>query len=176
MTQNLVSKSSLDELWRRHILDSLQLLDLAPAVAGGWVDVGSGAGFPGLVIAIASDRTMTLIEPRALRVAFLAQAIQTLGLGGRVRIEPTKAEAASMGDAGRVISARAVAPLPKLFAAAHHLATEETVWLLPKGRSAEEELAAARQTWQGEFRLVPSITDPASSIVVARHVRRRSSR
>lgn len=172
--QNLIARSTFDRIWQRHIVDSLQLLDHAPA--GSWADVGSGAGFPGLVVAIASRRPVTLIEPRTKRAGFLRDVTATLALEDRVRVCTATAQAMPAASPHAVISARAVAPLPELFAAAHRLADAATTWLLPKGRSAAEELAAARLTWQGDFALVPSITDPRASIVVARAVRPRNRR
>ena len=171
--QNLIAASTLNTLWRRHVLDSLQLLDLANDGGTMWVDVGSGAGLPGLVIAIASDRRLTLIEPRRLRAEFLGRVVQSLGLEARVAIHAQRCETVVLEAATGMLSARAVAPLDKLLAMAAHLADAETRWLLPKGASAAAEVAAARRTWQGDFRLVPSLTDSTAHIVVARQIRRR---
>lgn len=171
--QNLIARSTLNDVWHRHILDSLQLLPLAP-VAGLWLDVGSGAGLPGLVVAIARRAPTILLEPRARRAAFLQQTCDTLGLD-HVRVVAVRAEA--LAPAGvSIISARAVAPLPALFAMARRHAAPDCVWLLPKGRSAAEELATARRTWQGDFTLIPSETDPEASIVMARDVRPEPAR
>ena len=170
--QNLIARSTLHRIWERHIVDSIQLLDHAPM--GSWIDVGTGAGFPGLVVAIAGDRPVTLVEPRARRVAFLRDVVTSLGLTKRVDICASNAQAIRPAHPYAVISARAVASLPSLFVAAHHLSDRNTTWLLPKGQSAPEELAAARATWQGEFALMPSVTDPRAAIVVARNVRPRS--
>lgn len=169
--QNLVSGATLPDIWTRHVLDSAQLLFHVEQRAGTWLDVGSGAGFPGLVVAILSDFQVTLAEPRRLRAEFLARAAEKLGLGDRVAVRQAKAEAVT-GRFG-FVSARAVAPVAALFAAAAHLAGPGTAWLLPKGRSAEEELASARETWQGAFRLVPSVTDPEAAILLASNVARR---
>ncbi len=172
-THNLIAPSTMSAIWARHIVDSLQLLALAPP--GRWLDVGTGAGFPGLAVAAASDRRMTLAEPRALRAAFLARSVATLGLAARVTVHAGRAESLS-GSPFAVVSARAVASLPRLFAAAAAVADRTTTWLLPKGRGALAELAEARGAWQGDFALVPSITDPAAAIVVARAVRPRTRR
>lgn len=170
-SQNLVSATSLPAIWRRHLVDSAQLVPLAEAMPGAWIDIGSGAGFPGLVVALLTQRQVTLVEPRKRRAAFLEHCVERLDLGGRVRAVPARVERVT--GAFAVISARAVAPLGDLLTAAAHLSTSNTLWLLPKGRSAREELAVAQSTWQGVFHVEQSITDPQSLIVVARKVARR---
>lgn len=173
--QNLIARSTLPMIWQRHVVDSAQLLDVC-GHATRWADIGTGAGFPGLVVALLGSGRVDCIEPRALRAQFLERLVDRLALGDRVAILAAKVESVRPALSYDVISARAVAPLAELFRAAHHLASPATTWLLPKGRSAALELAEARRTWHGEFRLVPSITDPAAAIVVARDVRPRTSR
>lgn len=168
--QNLVAASTLDDIWNRHILDSAQLLRFAPP--GGWLDLGSGAGFPGLVIAALTERSVTLVEARRLRCAFLAESAIRLGCSARVRVECDRIERIEAREFS-VISARAFAPLPKLLALAHRFSTPSTVWILPKGRNAATELEAAGASWQGDFELEPSLTDAQAKIVVARNVRPR---
>jgi 16S rRNA (guanine527-N7)-methyltransferase len=167
--QNLIAPKSVSGLWNRHILDGAQLLGLANG-PGSWCDIGSGAGLPGLVIAILGGTPMTLIEPRRLRADFLSHAIDYLGLGD-VTVSAKKVE--RVEGKFDFITARAVARLDKLFGMAWHLAHGETKWVLPKGESAQSELDEARQTWQGSFRLEPSRTHPAAAIVVATHVQPR---
>ena len=169
--QNLIAASTLEVIWERHILDSLQLIDLA-VVEGSWCDIGSGAGLPGIVIALATDRLVTMIEPRKRRAAFLDDVAASLSLQGRVEIIAQRCEHVTI-DPPAVISARAVAGLDQLLAMSAHFANRDTQWILPKGRGAAEEVVIARRTWQGEFRLAPSLTDPSSAIIVARDVRRR---
>jgi 16S rRNA (guanine527-N7)-methyltransferase len=169
--QNLVSASTLEHVWARHIVDSAQLLFLADA-KGSWIDIGSGAGLPGLVITAVSDRPIVLVEPRAKRAEFLRHAIGQLGLGDRAEVVAKRIEAYRSAPAA-VISARAVAELGALLASAAHCADSSTVWLLPKGRNAQSEVEAARRAWQGVFHVEPSITQPDSGIVVARKVRPR---
>ncbi|OYY79725.1 MAG: 16S rRNA (guanine(527)-N(7))-methyltransferase RsmG [Sphingomonas sp. 28-62-20] len=170
--QNLVSAASMDQIWRRHIVDSAQLLALAGAPEDGhWIDIGTGAGFPGMIIALLSDRPVTLIEPRRKRADFLTDAAKTLGLARRVVVHARRAEQVTM--TASVISARAVAQLPELLAAAAHLSHRETLWLLPKGPSAREEVAAAAQTWHGSFHVEHSITEAGSLIITAKGVARR---
>jgi 16S rRNA (guanine527-N7)-methyltransferase len=169
--QNLVSRSSLDQLWQRHILDSAQLARFAPPDADIWLDLGSGAGFPGLLIPLFHPASVVLVESRRLRVDFLRAAASVLGVGARVEIVGARLETVPARPV-EVISARAFAPLPKLLALAERFSRPETVWILPKGRNAKSELDAARSSWQGDFRLEPSLTDADAAIIVATGVRR----
>ena len=163
--QNLVARSTLESLWERHILDSAQLVRFEPQPNSSWADIGSGAGLPGLVVAILIEGTMDLVEPRRLRADFLRRAAESLGLAGRVRVHHAKAERI----AGRfdVITARAVASLSRTFEISSHLSTKNTVWALPKGRRARTELVEAQSAWQGVFHVEQSVTDLDSFIVVA---------
>lgn len=169
--QNLVSRTSLDQLWSRHILDSAQLVPLAPAAARSWLDLGTGAGFPGLVAAALHPARFTLVDSRRLRVDFLRRGAEILGLEGRIDIACARAEMLPERKYD-VISARAFAPLAALLDLAERFSTPGTVWILPKGRNAKSELDAARASWQGDFRLEPSRTDADARIIVAREVRR----
>jgi 16S rRNA (guanine527-N7)-methyltransferase len=171
--QNLVSRASLDQLWLRHIVDSAQLLRFAPAADASWVDLGTGAGFPGLIVALLHRGAVTLIEERRLRADFLRNAAESLGIA--VEIVGGKAERVT-GRSFDVISARAFAPLGRLFQLGTGLSTDKSVWLLPKGRNAETELEALDPSWQGSFRLEPSVTDPEARIIVAEGVRRSRGR
>jgi 16S rRNA (guanine527-N7)-methyltransferase len=171
--QNLVSAGSLAHLWERHFLDSAQLVQFAPGDAQLWLDLGTGAGFPGLLVPLFHPATAILVESRRLRAEFLRIAASTLGIEDRVEIHCSKLEALPSRRAD-VISARAFAPLPRLLALAERFSSPETVWILPKGRSAKSELEAARSSWQGDFRLEPSLTDADAGIVVATRVRRKS--
>lgn len=165
-------------LWARHIVDSAQLLPLAePASDGVWIDLGSGAGFPGLIVALLdSERQIVLVEERRLRIAYLKDMVDALGLGDRIRVVGAKVERAGNLRPAAVISARAFAPLPRLFELAAPLSTEKTLWLLPKGRNAQSELDDARKTWHGVFHVKQSVTDPEASIIVAHNVRRKARR
>ena len=166
--QNLVAKSTIDDLWRRHIDDAAQLV-LYDARSATWLDIGSGAGLPGIVIAILTGNPMILVEPRRLRAEFLQRVVDDLALDSTVI--QAKVETLQRPPVD-VITARAVASVDRLFAMAHHLSHKGTVWALPKGRSAHLELEEAKKTWQGEFRLEPSRTDPDAHIVIASKVRR----
>ena len=172
--QNLVARSTVDEIWRRHIADSAQIVGFAPRVDSSWLDIGSGAGLPGLVIAILTEGPVTLVEPRKLRAEFLRRAAEALGLSHRVTVHMAKAE--RITGSFDVITARAVASLDSLLRISRHLSTDKTRWLFPKGKSAKSELDEARGKWQGVFHLEPSRTDPEAAIIVAEHVQRRGKR
>lgn len=165
--QNLVSAASLDDVWERHLIDGAQLLSLA-GQPGRWCDIGSGAGLPGMVIAILSGQPMTLVEPRRLRCEFLRRSADELALTG---VEVVTAKAQRVTGRFDYITARAVAPLDALLAMTEHLAHRGTRFILPKGKSAKSELDEARRNWQGVFRLAPSQTHPDAAIVVADGVR-----
>jgi 16S rRNA (guanine527-N7)-methyltransferase len=171
--QNLVSKGTLDAVWQRHMLDSAQLLRWVPSPDASWLDLGTGAGFPGLVVAALHQGPVTLVEERKLRVDFLRRAAHILGIEGRVTIAASKAERIA-GAEFDVISARAFAPLPRLFDLATRFSTQKTLFVLPKGRNARAELEAAESSWQGAFRLEPSLTDAEAWILLARGVKRKS--
>ena len=170
--QNLVSAASLDEVWSRHILDSAQLLRFAPRGAESWLDLGTGAGFPGLVIAAITPFRVTLVEARKLRADFLRRAADVMDLALGVEIVCSRAEALPVRRFD-VISARAFAPLDRLLTTGRRFSTDKSVWILPKGRNAKSELEAAESSWQGDFRLEPSLTDADAQIVVATGVRPR---
>jgi 16S rRNA (guanine527-N7)-methyltransferase len=165
--QNLVSASTLSQLWERHILDSAQLVRFEPRAAASWVDIGSGAGLPGLVIACLVEGPVTLVEPRRLRAEFLHKACESLRLKARV----VQGKAEQVSGAFDVITARAVASLPQLLKISHHLSTDKSLFVLPKGRSADAELVEARRTWQGVFHVEQSVTDADSLIIVGTGVR-----
>jgi 16S rRNA (guanine527-N7)-methyltransferase len=165
--QNLVSASALEAVWDRHIVDSAQLVRYEPQRGVSWIDIGSGAGLPGIVIACLVDGPVELVEPRRLRAEFLHKVCESLALETRVLC----AKAERVEGKFDVITARAVAPLGKFLEISAHLSTRKTVWALPKGRTAEAELVEARRTWQGSFRVEPSVTDAHSFVVVGTGVR-----
>ena len=170
--QNLVSAATLDHFWARHVMDSAQLLRFVEG-PGPWLDLGTGAGFPGLVVAALRQGPVTLVESRRLRIEFLQRAAAILEIEPEILHDPVERVPARPFA---VISARAFAPLPRLLALAHRFSTEKTLWLLPKGRGAKSELEAVRDAWQGDFRLEPSLTDADAEIIVATGVRSRPGR
>jgi 16S rRNA (guanine527-N7)-methyltransferase len=167
--QNLIAPSTLDTLWERHILDSAQLVRFEPFPGASWADVGSGAGLPGVVIALLTEGPVTLIEPRRLRADFLQRTLEALGVANRVEVKPTKVE--RVEGKFDVITGRAVANMSKMLQISQHLSTRKTVWALPKGRGALTELADVQATWQGVFHVEQSVTDVDSFIIVGTGVR-----
>lgn len=170
--QNLISAASFDEIWVRHFVDSAQLIEAAKDAGDGiWLDVGTGAGMPGLIVAMLIDRPVVLVEPRAKRADFLYRAAALLGIGRRVTVEQRSIEKYKPARPAAIVSARAVAELSQLVASTHHCTDSSTIWLLPKGRAAQSEVEAARAKWQGSFHVEPSITSADSGIVIAQGVR-----
>ncbi|WP_329628957.1 16S rRNA (guanine(527)-N(7))-methyltransferase RsmG [Sphingopyxis sp.] len=162
--QNLIAASTIPGLWVRHIADSAQLLALDPARDGLWVDLGSGPGLPGLVVAILSPRPMLLVESRRRRCEFLRGVAADLDL---TQVEVAEAPLERVETrAAATISARAFAPLDRLIALSTRFSTESTRWLLPKGRNAVKELALLPQPWQRMFHVEQSRTDAESRILV----------
>jgi 16S rRNA (guanine527-N7)-methyltransferase len=174
--QNLISTASRTQIWARHIVDSAQLLALAAEAStdGLWVDLGTGAGLPGVVIACLRPTPMLMIEERSLRVAFLQRCIDVLGLS-HARVVCNKVERVRLDAPAAVVSARAYAPMERLLASAAHFTDSSTIWLLPKGRNAEKELEIARRDWQAAFHVEQSITDPESAIVTLTGLSRKEA-
>lgn len=166
---NLVAPSTLDAVWQRHFTDSAQLLALAPDVTT-WLDLGAGAGFPGIVIAIMlpPDRQgrVQVVESNARKCAFMAEVVREAGCPVDIqhgRIE-SLAAAGALAAPGAV-TARALAPLDRLLGLAAPFFGPETRGLFPKGAEAETELAEARETWDFAAKLHPSLTDGAGRII-----------
>lgn len=165
--QNLISRPSEGQIWQRHIADSAQLLRLVPReTSGKWLDLGSGAGFPGLVIAaLRPDLPVILVESRQRRIEWLNRMVDQLALphcvvdGRRLELVP--------GFPARVISARAFAPLPRLLSLSAPFSTRATTYLLPKGRSAAQELAELPAKVRAMFHVEQSLTDPDAGIIVS---------
>ena len=167
--QNLVARGTLPHVWLRHIVDSAQLLHVPRETLpeGHWLDLGTGAGFPGLVIAaLQPNRTVTLTDSRRLRIDWLSRMIEQLGLINtravlaRVEDLPTQECA--------VISARAFAPLDKLLTISARFSTPDTLWLLPKGAGAPHELEMLSESWRHMFHVEQSLTDNDAGVIVGR--------
>ena len=170
--QNLVSAPTLDQIWARHIVDSAQLLRFAPG-DGDWLDLGSGAGFPGLIVAMLSEHRVVLVESRAKRIDFLERAIELLGMEDVAVVAGMPLDRLETAPYS-VISARAFAPLPRLLELSHRFSSDNTMWLLPKGRNAATELNDVRDRWSLDFTVEPSITDSQAGILTGRVLGRRS--
>jgi len=193
---NLVAPATLDAVWHRHFADSAQLVPLAPPGIRSWIDLGSGAGFPGLVAAIVngvrplapnvgaslnrrgegSDPIrFTLIESDARKCAFLREVARQTGV--TVDILSRRAESARTSvneDLPRIVSARALAPLDRLLDLAEPLSPPGTTLLFPKGREVAQELQMAESRWRFQVALVPSVTDTHGRIAVITNLERKA--
>ncbi|GAA3787102.1 16S rRNA (guanine(527)-N(7))-methyltransferase RsmG [Qipengyuania pelagi] len=164
MRQNLVAARSFDEVWLRHIADSVQLLDHAGSERSVWLDLGTGAGFPGIALAIARpDQHFHLVESRKRRVEWLASVKADLKLEN-CTIHGARLEHVESFDAD-CITARAFAPLPRLLDLSARFSTKETRWILPKGRSAAQEVGALPKKRRALFHVEHSQTDAQAGII-----------
>ena len=164
---NLVGSSTLSDIWRRHFLDSAQLLPLIPAGAKNLVDLGSGAGFPGLVLAILGVPGVELIEADSRKAAFLREAARIAG--APIVLRPCRIEAVAPHSAS-VVTARGCAPLDRLLPLAQQFIGSDTTCLFLKGERAEEELTAAGKAWTMMVSRYPSRADPAGVVLSLQQV------
>lgn len=171
---NLIASSTAAEIWTRHIADSLQLLALAPQ-AKVWVDLGTGAGFPGLIVACAlaeqPDARVHLVESNQKKAAFLREAVRLTGAPAKVHAG--RIEEFVTSDRVDVVTARALAPLKNVLALAEPLLKTGAVGLFLKGQDVEAELTEASKYWTIAATLVPSKTSQAGRVVVIRKAERR---
>jgi 16S rRNA (guanine527-N7)-methyltransferase len=165
---NLVARSTLPDLWQRHFWDSAQLAPLIPETAKTLADLGSGAGFPGLVLAaLRPDLAVTLHEATTKKCTFLQAAADRMGL--HVAIENARMEDLPPRPFD-VVTARACAPLPQLLEHAHRFMSPNTVCLFLKGQNVGSELTEAAKYWNIKVSQVPSQTDPSGAIVTVREL------
>ena len=177
-TTNLISPTTIPNLWTRHVADSLQLLDLAPT-AKSWVDFGSGGGFPGIPVAcVLADRpgaTVHLVESNGKKAAFLREAIRVTGIPAVVHAERIEDCGDSFGDKVDVVSARALAPLKILCDQAFALIKTGAVGLFPKGQDVAAELTDSAKYWRITAETVLSRTSREGCIVIVRDFERLKS-
>ncbi|CUK09519.1 Ribosomal RNA small subunit methyltransferase G [Shimia thalassica] len=171
---NLVSKSSLKDLWMRHILDSAQIYELPPENAQNWVDIGSGGGFPGLVIAIlsaenANSRKITLIESDQRKCAFLRTVLRETEVPATVLSERIEKADPQRAD---VLSARALADLSLLFEFSERHLGERGIALFPKGATWQKEVKLAQESWSFKYDAIKSKTEPEAVILKVGEIRR----
>jgi len=166
-TMNLVAPNTLAEVWTRHVADGAQLVALAPKDVKTWVDLGSGAGFPGLVAAalLAGKAHVHLVESNLKKAAFLREAARAMGVSVTVHAVRAEAVVGSVIPHADVVSARALASLSELLTLAAPLLKSGAIGLFPKGEKAELELTQASESWKVKTSFHPSRTDPAARIV-----------
>ncbi|MBB3770565.1 16S rRNA (guanine527-N7)-methyltransferase [Angulomicrobium tetraedrale] len=168
-TINLVAPASLPRVWTRHVADSLQLVPLA-GEARRWVDLGSGGGFPGLVVAaVLAERAgadVTLVESDTRKAAFLREAARIAELP--VTVLPARIEqvAARIAAGVEIVSARALAPLPRLLELAHPFLAQGAVGLFLKGQDVDNELTESAKSWRINSRIQESLTDRGGRILI----------
>ena len=176
---NLIARSTIPNIWTRHVADSLQLLALAPE-AKCWVDLGSGAGFPGIVIACAlagrEGAIVHLVESIGKKAAFLREAVNLLQVPALVHPVRIEDFVKNFKEEADVVCARALAPLDELLKLADPLLKTGAQGLFPKGQDVEGELTRASKYWNIEAELVPSKTSTDGRIVVVHGLRRRSQK
>jgi 16S rRNA (guanine527-N7)-methyltransferase len=163
---NLIARSTIEDRWDRHFRDSAQLFALIPKTAKTLVDLGSGAGFPGLVLAAlgAPRLQVTLVESIGKKAAFLSAAVEAMGLS-TVDIVPARIESLRLKKPD-VITARALAGLPKLCAYAYEIGGETSLCIFPKGQDVEVELTEASKYWHMRVERRASLTNPGSTILM----------
>ncbi len=176
---NLLARSALDEIWTRHVADSLQLVDHAPPEAAEWVDLGSGGGFPGLVVAVALKENrptrFTLVESNGKKAAFLRAAIRETGANAAVAAERIEGHATKMAGRADVVSARALAPLKALCGLAAPYLRPGGVALFLKGQGLAAENAEALTIYDYRLERFPSLIDPGGSVVALREITRKEA-
>lgn len=168
---NLVGPATLADLWRRHFLDSAQLFQFLPSLADDitLLDMGSGAGFPGLVLAAMGVGHVHLAESDGRKAVFLRAAARAMDISARVSVHDCRLEALDLPPVD-VITARALAPLEKLLAWGRPFVGVDTIWLLPKGVHVDEELTAARASWKMQLVQHPSLADREGCVLVIKKV------
>ena len=166
---NLVARADEADVWDRHVLDCVQLADLLPEPASVLIDLGSGAGFPGLVLSIATPWHVHLVEADARKASFLRYAVRQTG--ANASIHATRAERLALPPVP-VVTARAFAPLSRLLPLAVPLLAPDGICVFPKGRSATEELTDAGREWQMQVERFPSRTNPDGTLLRLREIRR----
>jgi 16S rRNA (guanine527-N7)-methyltransferase len=173
---NLVAPSTIPQIWTRHVADSLQLLSLAPA-ARRWVDLGSGAGFPGLVLACqlaaGQGAEVHLVDSIQKKASFLRDVIAELKLPAIVHTQRIEEFVATPPDSFDAVTARALAPLDRLIGYAIPLLKTGAVGVFPKGQDVAAELTQASKSWSIEAELIPSKTDPRGRIVLVHRASKR---
>jgi 16S rRNA (guanine527-N7)-methyltransferase len=166
---NLVSAASLADRWRRHFLDAAQLAPLIPGPPRRIADIGSGAGFPGLVLALMGLGPVDLIESDGRKCAFLSEAVRITGAPARV--VHSRAEKVRLGVPTEVVTARGFGPVERILAAAAPIAGPATIYLLPRGRNASERLTGSSKDINMRTERYASITEPGGVILRITEVR-----
>lgn len=169
---NLVAPATIPVLWTRHFLDSAQLVPYLPKGRSTLADMGSGAGFPGLVLAVLTDHKIHLIESTGKKAQFLSAVAEELKLD----VEVHNARIESLRLKADIVTARALKALPELLGYANHLIKKESICLFPKGQKLDEELTEAAKWWKFEAEKKPSLSDPSGTVLILRHLSQKEIR
>jgi 16S rRNA (guanine527-N7)-methyltransferase len=172
-TINLVGPATLADPWRRHFVDAAQLVDHVPAQAANLVDLGSGAGFPGMVLAVLGVPCVHLIEADRRKAQFLREVARVTGAPATIHAERIEQ---MRGWPAAVITARALAPLPRLLELADRFLGSDSVGLFLKGKSVGRELTEARVSWHMNSDTFPSRSEPTGTVLKLRGIRRARHR
>lgn len=164
---NLVAKSTLQDVWHRHLADSAQLWALAPEGAKHWLDIGSGAGFPGLVIAAiaaekAPEMVVTMVESDRRKSVFIQTVAREMGVSVKMKTDRIESLSSESAD---ILSARALAPLPQLLEFAEQHRKADGICLFLKGARVDSELTESSSCWHMSYKKFPSITDASAAIL-----------
>lgn len=175
---NLVSPGTIKDLWKRHISDSIQLAALAPKRAETWIDLGSGAGLPGLIVAAARQdfdplERMVVVDSDSRKCAFMSEAARAMNIPVEVRSQRLAIRSGEKAaEPFDIISARALAPLPLLLDYAAPFIKNTTICLFPKGKTRNTEIAEAQRSWHMKLEEIPSVSDPSGAVLRIREVSR----
>jgi len=172
---NLVAESSLPDIWERHVVDSIQLypilLEHLKSPQDIVVDLGSGAGFPGVILALLSIPNMILVEAKKKKCGFLQNVSRETFC--QYQVLDKRIEDLQLSQPPRIITARALAPLEKLLEYTFRWLSKDTVGIFPKGETWEEELKTAEQKWKFQYEVHPSLTNPKAKILTIHHLKRK---
>lgn len=169
---NLVSANTMGDIWRRHILDSAQLYPLLPPRTRILIDLGSGAGLPGLILAIMGIAEVHLIESDQRKAVFLREAVRITGASATIHAQRIESIPPFIADA---VTARALADLSQLIEISEKFRNARTLCLFLKGKSAADELAVAEQSWNITAETIPSVTEPGAAILKLTALKRRAA-
>ena len=164
---NLISGKTLDNVWRRHFLDCAQLHNLLPSGTKSILDIGSGAGFPGLVLAVMGVKNVTLVEADSKKCLFLSEVVRRTGR--HVNIVNCRIEEFDGGHFD-VITARALAPMDKLLPYINPHFGPKTKGIFLKGQQVDRELTKAKKQWKLKYKTIPSITSDGGSIIIVEKI------
>ncbi len=173
---NLIAPSTVNDIWLRHVMDSLQLVKYLPQdIMGEYMDLGSGAGFPGLAVSLFWQGKTHLVDADQKKSIFLKEIVRSWGESKRINIHNKRIEQLQKNHQYQLVTARALAPLCELLSMIEPLADDQTMLLLPKGQSWKDEIHRAQKIWSFTWSYYPSITDKNAAILQITHIKENKS-